>query len=156
MALAQIEMAVATGAKVASVVAKMKQDLLGLDDSVASDTVIKAYASLYAQIDHPPAPQTWTYCHPILVRSREVVADEDETAAGLADDMDFDVLIGRFTRTHKCPIRSEEQMVTGCWHLARKKCFLDHMRHKAAHGKVAGHNERQGRGTRRSRTSKTC
>lgn len=114
------------------------------DDSMASGTVMKAYASLFAQIIR----LRQTCCHPILVRNREVVADEDEAAAvaaaadeaaGFADDMDLDVLIGRFAAdleegqaaaarpgaaygahvleqiraeaSHECPVCAEEPMI---------------------------------------------
>lgn len=139
------------------------------DDSLASGTVMKAYASLFAQLIR----LRQTCCHPILVRNREVVAEEDEAAAtaaaadaaaGLADDMDLDVLIGKFAAdieeqarpgatygahvleqirseaSNECPICTEEPMieqtVTGCWHSACKKCLLDYMRHEASNDRI--------------------
>lgn len=139
------------------------------DDSMASGTVMKAYASLFAQIIR----LRQTCCHPILVRNREVVAEENEeaataaaadAAAGLADDMDLDVLVGKFAAdieedsrpgaafgahvleqirseaSHECPICAEEPMVeqtvTGCWHSACKRCIQEYMRHEAAADKI--------------------
>ncbi|KAF3354868.1 hypothetical protein VdG1_04524 [Verticillium dahliae VDG1] len=110
-------------------------------------------------------------CHPILVRNKDVVADEEEAgaaadlAAGLADDMDLNVLIEHFsadtseTETNpnafgahvlgqirdeeasECPICSEEPMIEqtvtgGCWHSACKKCLLDYMKHQTDRHKV--------------------
>lgn len=127
-------------------------------NSVEKGTVMKAYTTIFAQI----LRLRQSCCHPILVRNHEVVADEEmagaeaDAAAGLADDMDLQSLIERFTATtddkkdanafgahvleqirdeaaNECPICCEEPMidqtVTGCWHSACKKCLLDFMKH---------------------------
>lgn len=121
-------------------------------------TVMKAYTTIFAQI----LRLRQTCCHPILVRNLDLVADEEvagaeaDAAAGLADDMDLQSLIERFTDTtgqekdanafgahvlgqirdeagSECPICTEEPMieqtVTGCWHSACRKCLLDYMKH---------------------------
>ncbi|CAI4219010.1 unnamed protein product [Parascedosporium putredinis] len=142
-----------------------------LDNNMASGTVMKAYASLFAQIIR----LRQTCCHPILIRNRDIVAEEEEAAsaaaaaadavAGLADDMDLDVLLQRFTAdladeqsrpgatfgahvlaqirseaSHECPICAEEPMieqtVTGCWHSACKKCLLQYIKHETSREKV--------------------
>ena len=62
---------------------------------------MKSYTSLFAQI----LRLRQTCDHPILVRNKDVVADEEEAgamadaAAGLSDDMDLQSLIERFTAT---------------------------------------------------------
>lgn len=127
-------------------------------NSVEKGTVMKAYTTIFAQI----LRLRQSCCHPILVRNQEVVSDEEiagaeaDAAAGLADDMDLQSLIERFTATtddkkdanafgahvleqirdeaaNECPICCEEPMidqtVTGCWHSACKKCLLDFMKH---------------------------
>ncbi|KAM7197208.1 DNA repair protein rad5 [Naviculisporaceae sp. PSN 640] len=127
--------------------------------NVEAGTVMKSYTSIFAQI----LRLRQTCCHPILVRNQDLVADELEagaaadTAAGLADDMDLQSLIERFTATtddaadtnkfgahvlaqirdeaiHECPICAEEPMrdqtVTGCWHSACKECLLEYIRHQ--------------------------
>jgi DNA repair protein RAD5 len=126
--------------------------------NVEKGTVMKAYTTLFAQI----LRLRQSCCHPILVRNQDIVADEElagaeaDAAAGLADDMDLQSLIERFTATtddrkdanafgahvleqirdeaaNECPICSEEPMieqtVTGCWHSACKKCLLDFMKY---------------------------
>lgn len=126
--------------------------------NVENGTVMKAYTTIFAQI----LRLRQVCCHPILVRNRDIVADEEiagaqaDAAAGLADDMDLQSLIERFTAAtddekdanafgahvleqirneakDECPICSEESMieqtVTGCWHSACKKCLLDYMKH---------------------------
>ncbi|KAM7218382.1 DNA repair protein rad5 [Rhypophila decipiens] len=127
--------------------------------NVEAGTVMKSYTSIFAQI----LRLRQTCCHPILVRHQEFVADEMEekaaadAAAGLADDMDLQSLIERFTATtedandenrfgahvlaqirdeaiHECPICAEEPMinqtVTGCWHSACRECLLDYIKHQ--------------------------
>ncbi|RYP70978.1 hypothetical protein DL771_005073 [Monosporascus sp. 5C6A] len=126
--------------------------------SVEKGTVMKAYTTIFAQI----LRLRQSCCHPILVRNQDIVADEEiagaeaDAAAGLADDMDLQSLIERFTATtddkkdanafgahvlqqirdeaaDECPICAEEPMidqtVTGCWHSACKKCLLDYIKH---------------------------
>ncbi|KXX82653.1 DNA repair protein rad5 [Madurella mycetomatis] len=127
--------------------------------NVEAGTVMKAFTSIFAQI----LRLRQSCCHPILVRNQDIVADEEEAgaaadaAAGLADDMDLQSLIERFTATtddtndsnafgahvlgqirdeavNECPICAEEPMVeqtvTGCWHSACKQCLLDYIQHQ--------------------------
>ncbi|KAK4119600.1 hypothetical protein N657DRAFT_581311 [Parathielavia appendiculata] len=127
--------------------------------NVEAGTVMKAFTSIFAQI----LRLRQSCCHPILVRNRDIVTDEEEAgaaadaAAGLADDMDLQSLIERFTATtddvadsnafgahvlsqirdeavNECPICAEEPMVdqtvTGCWHSACKNCLLDYIKHQ--------------------------
>ncbi|ROT38069.1 DNA repair protein RAD5 [Sodiomyces alkalinus F11] len=135
--------------------------------NMEAGTVMKAFTSIFAQI----LRLRQTCCHPILVRNRDIVAEEEEAsaaadrAAGLADDMDLNVLIEQFSATtsdsetnpntfgahvlsqirdeaaSECPICTEEPMVEqtvtgGCWHSACKKCLLDFMKHQTDRGKV--------------------
>jgi len=131
--------------------------------NVEAGTVLKAYTSIFAQI----LRLRQSCCHPILTRNQSLVADEEEAAEavdaanGLADDMDLQSLIERFTAAtddeadanvfgahaleqirdeagSECPICSEEPMieqtVTGCWHSACKKCLLDYISHQTEKG----------------------
>ena len=131
--------------------------------NVEAGTVMKAYTSIFAQI----LRLRQSCCHPILTRNQNLVADEEEAAdaadaaSGLADDMDLQSLIERFTaasddsadsnvfgahvleqirneQNNECPICSEEPMieqtVTGCWHSACKKCLLDYISHQTDKG----------------------
>jgi DNA repair protein RAD5 len=133
--------------------------------NVEAGTVMKAFTSIFAQI----LRLRQSCCHPILVRNQEIVAEEEEAgaaadaAAGLADDMDLQSLIERFTATtddaadsnafgahvlgqirdeavNECPICAEEPMVdhtvTGCWHSACKNCLLDYIKHQSDHHEV--------------------
>jgi DNA repair protein RAD5 len=133
--------------------------------NVQAGTVMKAFTSIFAQI----LRLRQTCCHPILVRNQELVAEEVEAgaladaAAGLADDMDLQSLIERFTATtddaadanafgahvlqqirdeaaNECPICAEEPMieqtVTGCWHSACKKCLLGYIQHQVERHEV--------------------
>ncbi|KAK4138124.1 hypothetical protein BT67DRAFT_369919 [Trichocladium antarcticum] len=128
-------------------------------DNVEAGTVMKSFTSIFAQI----LRLRQSCCHPVLVRNQEIVAEEEEAgaaadaAAGLADDMDLQSLIQRFTATtddaadsnafgahvlgqirdeaaSECPICSEEPMVdqavTGCWHSACKNCLLEYIQHQ--------------------------
>ncbi|KAF5623848.1 DNA repair RAD5 [Fusarium sp. NRRL 52700] len=67
--------------------------------NVEAGTVMKAFTTIFAQI----LRLRQSCCHPILVRNRDIVADEEEAgaaadaAAGLADDMDLESLITSFT-----------------------------------------------------------
>jgi DNA repair protein RAD5 len=127
--------------------------------NVEAGTVMKAFTTIFAQI----LRLRQSCCHPLLVRNQEVVADEEEAgtaadaATGLADDMDLQSLIERFTTTtddatdsnafgahvlgqirdeavNECPICAEEPMVdqtvTGCWHSACKNCLLEYINHQ--------------------------
>jgi DNA repair protein RAD5 len=131
--------------------------------NVEAGTVMKAYTSIFAQI----LRLRQSCCHPILTRNQDLVADEEEAAGaadaanGLADDMDLQSLIERFTAStddnadtnafgahvleqirdeadNECPICSEEPMieqaVTSCWHSACKKCLLDYISHQVDKG----------------------
>ena len=133
--------------------------------NVEAGTVLKAYTSIFAQI----LRLRQSCCHPILTRNPTIVADEEEAAeaadaaSGLADDMDLQALIERFTAAtddeadsnafgahvleqirdeadNECPICSEEPMieqtVTGCWHSACKKCLLDYISHQTEKGET--------------------
>lgn len=133
---------------------------------VEAGTVMKAYTTIFAQI----LRLRQTCCHPVLVRNRELVADEVEAGAavdaatGLADDMDLDSLLAHFTAEtdeatkdnkaygahvleeirneaeKECPLCFDEpmndQLVTGCWHSACKKCILDFMQHESDRGVI--------------------
>ncbi|KAI8666437.1 DNA repair protein RAD5 [Fusarium keratoplasticum] len=67
--------------------------------NVEAGTVMKAFTTIFAQI----LRLRQSCCHPILVRNRDIVADEVEAEAasdavsGLADDMDLESLITSFT-----------------------------------------------------------
>ncbi|RSL60213.1 DNA repair protein RAD5 [Fusarium duplospermum] len=67
--------------------------------NVEAGTVMKAFTTIFAQI----LRLRQSCCHPILVRNRDIVADEVEALAasdavsGLADDMDLESLITSFT-----------------------------------------------------------
>ncbi|KAF6828205.1 DNA repair protein rad5 [Colletotrichum plurivorum] len=70
-------------------------------ENVEAGTVMKAFTSIFANI----LRLRQSCCHPVLVRNKELVADEAEAsaaadlAAGLADDMDLGSLIEQFTAT---------------------------------------------------------
>lgn len=133
--------------------------------NVEAGTVMKAYTSIFAQI----LRLRQSCCHPILVRNKDLVADEEDAAlaadaaTGLADDMDLQSLIERFTAEtddatdsnkfgahalseirndvdSECPICAEEPMieqtVTSCWHSACKKCLLDYINHQTDKGEI--------------------
>jgi DNA repair protein RAD5 len=133
--------------------------------NVEAGTVLKSYTSIFAQI----LRLRQSCCHPIMTRNQSLVADEQDAAeiadaaSGLADDMDLQSLIERFTAEtddsadsnafgahvlaqirdeaeNECPICSEESMieqtVTGCWHSACKKCLLDYITHQTDKGEL--------------------
>lgn len=133
--------------------------------NVEAGTVMKSYTTIFAQI----LRLRQSCCHPILTRNKNIVADEEDAAdaadaaSGLADDMDLQSLIERFTAAtddeadanafgahvleqirdeadNECPICSEEPMVeqtvTGCWHSACKKCLLSYMSHQIDKGEL--------------------
>jgi DNA repair protein RAD5 len=127
-------------------------------------TLLKSYTTIFAQI----LRLRQSCCHPILTRNQNLVEDENlvsvaaDAASGLADDMDLQELINRFTSEDveqdanqygahvlrqimdeagsECPICSEEPMieqaVTGCWHSACKKCLLDYIEHQKDTGNL--------------------
>ncbi|KAL0931470.1 DNA repair protein rad5 [Colletotrichum truncatum] len=106
-------------------------------ENVEAGTVMKAFTSIFANI----LRLRQSCCHPVLVKNKELVADEAEAgaaadmAAGLADDMDLGSLIEQFSVTvsesesnpnafgahilgqirdeaaNECPICSEEPMI---------------------------------------------
>ncbi|KAL8892561.1 MAG: hypothetical protein Q9215_000558 [Flavoplaca cf. flavocitrina] len=128
--------------------------------TMEAGTLLKSYTTIFAQI----LRLRQSCCHPILTRNKAITAEEEDAAAaadianGLADDMDLQELIERFTSdsgseediTNKfgahvlqqiqaeanseCPICTEEPMmepaVTGCWHSACKQCLLDYIQHQ--------------------------
>lgn len=134
--------------------------------NVEAGTLLKSYTTIFAQI----LRLRQSCCHPLLTRNKAVVAEEEDAAAaadlaaGLADDMDLEVLIERFEAeageeerdanafgAHvlrqiqqeadmECPICAEEPMVqqavTGCWHSACKGCLLDYIEHQREKGEV--------------------
>ncbi|KAK1832217.1 DNA repair protein rad5 [Podospora conica] len=128
-------------------------------DNEEAGTVLKSFTSIFAQI----LRLRQSCCHPVLVRNKDVVADEVEAGAaadavaGLADDMDLQHLVERFTAAtddgdasqafgahamkqirdeanNECPVCAEEPMieqtVTGCWHSSCKQCMLDYIKHQ--------------------------
>jgi DNA repair protein RAD5 len=118
-------------------------------------TLLKSYTTIFAQI----LRLRQSCCHPLLTRKQEIVAEEEDAATtsdlakGLADDMDLDALLEKFTVENneqdantfganvlkqiqdesgiECPICAEEPMVdqavTACWHSACKQCLLDYI-----------------------------
>ena len=135
--------------------------------TMEAGTLLKSYTTIFAQI----LRLRQSCCHPILTRNKSIVAEEEEGAAasdvvnGLADDMDLQELIERFTSDadsgeqditnkfgahvlqqiqsevdNECPICAEEPMVepavTGCWHSACKKCLLDYIEHQKSKNTV--------------------
>ncbi|KAI4243384.1 MAG: hypothetical protein L6R40_003556 [Gallowayella cf. fulva] len=128
--------------------------------TMEAGTLLKSYTTIFAQI----LRLRQSCCHPVLTRNKAITAEEEDAAAaadvanGLADDMDLQELIERFTSdcgneediTNKfgahvlqqiqseanseCPICAEEPMiepaVTGCWHSACKQCLLDYIQHQ--------------------------
>lgn len=127
--------------------------------TMEAGTLLKSYTTIFAQI----LRLRQSCCHPVLTRNKTIAAEEEDAAAasdianGLADDMDLQELIERFTSdsgeqditnkygahvlqqiqseaNNECPICSEEPMiepaVTGCWHSACKKCVLDYVEHQ--------------------------
>lgn len=160
--IVDVELSEAERAVYNYVFSRAKQSFLA---NVEAGTVMKAFTSIFAQI----LRLRQACCHPILVRNQDLVAEEVEAgaladaAAGLADDMDLQSLIERFTATtddvadanafgahvlqqirdeaaNECPICAEEPMieqtVTGCWHSACKKCLLGYIQHQVEQHEV--------------------
>ncbi len=132
--------------------------------NVAAGTLMKSYTTIFAQI----LRLRQSCCHPVLTRKKEIVADEEDAAeaadqaSGLADDMDLQLLIDRFSAEgddqdanqfgahvlkqiqdnagDECPVCAEEPMreqtVTGCWHSACKQCLLDYIEHQRDKGEL--------------------
>ena len=136
-----------------------------LTANMEAGTVMKSFTSIFAQV----LRLRQVCCHPVLVRNMDIVADEVEAgaaadaAAGLADDMDLQSLVERFTATtddptdanafgahvlgqirdeavNECPICAEEPMlqqtVTGCWHSACKDCLLRFIDHETSNHRL--------------------
>lgn len=133
--------------------------------TVEAGTLLKSYTTIFAQI----LRLRQSCCHPVLTRNKVIATEEEEAAAasdvanGLADDMDLQELIDRFTTEeseqdvnkfgahvlkqirdevdHECPFCFEEPMiepaVTGCWHSACKKCLLDYIQHETDNHRLA-------------------
>jgi DNA repair protein RAD5 len=125
-------------------------------------TLLKSFTTIFAQI----LRLRQSCCHPLLTRNKEILAEEVDAATaadltkGLADDMDLDALLERFTADTEeqdantfganvlkqiqdeaeveCPICAEEPMneqaVTACWHSACKKCLLDYIENQQQKG----------------------
>lgn len=162
MEIVHVELSEAERAVYNYVFSRAKQSFFA---NVEAGTVMKAFTSIFAQI----LRLRQTCCHPILVRNQDAVAEEVESgaladaAAELADDMDLQSLIERFTATtddaadanafgahvlqqirdeaaNECPICAEEPMieqtVTGCWHSACKKCLLGYVQHQVERHEV--------------------
>lgn len=135
--------------------------------NMEAGTVMKAFTTIFAQIlrlrqscCHPVLVRNSD-----IVADEEQASAAADAASGLADDMDLESLIQQFTagidedtkenQTYgahmlgeirdeaekECPLCFEEpmndQVVTGCWHSACKKCLLDFMKHEADRGVVA-------------------
>ncbi|KAJ2902648.1 DNA repair protein rad5 [Zalerion maritima] len=134
--------------------------------NVEAGTVMKSYTSIFAQI----LRLRQTCDHPIMVRNQDLVANEEDAAAqadaaaGLADDMDLQSLIDRFTATTdegrnantfgahilkqirdememECPVCTDEPMaeqtVTGCWHSACRECLTTYISRQNDKGELA-------------------
>lgn len=138
-----------------------------LSSNVEAGTVMKAFTTIFAQIlrlrqscCHPLMVRNQE-----LVADEEVAGAAADAAAGLADDMDLESLVAQFTAAadeaakdncvygasaleeirneaeKECPLCLEEpmkdQLVTGCWHSACKKCLVDFMNHESDRGVVS-------------------
>ncbi|TQS33126.1 hypothetical protein Golomagni_06540, partial [Golovinomyces magnicellulatus] len=135
--------------------------------NMEAGTVMKAFTTIFAQIlrlrqscCHPVLVRNSD-----IVADEEQASAAADAANGLADDMDLESLIQQFTagidedskdnQTYgahmlgeirdeaekECPLCFEEpmndQVVTGCWHSACKKCLLDFMKHESDRGVTA-------------------
>ncbi|KFA77491.1 hypothetical protein S40288_04268 [Stachybotrys chartarum IBT 40288] len=131
-----------------------------LSRNMEAGTVMKAFTTIFAQIlrlrqtcCHPVLVRNQE-----LVADEIEAGAAADAAAGFADDMDLGSLIESFTAAtdevtkenaafgahsleqirdeakHECPLCFEEpmvdQIVTGCWHSACKKCLLGYMEHQ--------------------------
>ncbi|KAL9618056.1 MAG: hypothetical protein Q9160_007185 [Pyrenula sp. 1 TL-2023] len=80
--------------------------------SVEAGTLLKSYTTIFAQI----LRLRQSCCHPILTRNKNIVAEEEDAAAaaeaadanGLADDMDLQELINRFTADTDAAAKSSQ------------------------------------------------
>lgn len=127
-------------------------------------SLLKSYTTILAQI----LRLRQTCDHPLLTRNKEIVAEEEDAtttsdlAKGLADDMDLDALLAKFSAESEeqdannfgtnvlkqiqeesemeCPICTEEPMdnqaVTACWHSACKQCLLDYVENQREKGQT--------------------
>ncbi|PHH92000.1 hypothetical protein CDD83_9368 [Cordyceps sp. RAO-2017] len=137
-----------------------------LTKNVEAGTVMKAFTTIFAHIlrlrqscCHPILVRNQD-----IVADEEVAGAAADAAAGLADDMDLESLVAQFTAAtdeaakdnfafgahaldeirneaeKECPLCFEEpmkdQLVTGCWHSACKKCLVDFMQHESDRGAV--------------------
>jgi len=127
---------------------------------------MKSYTSILAQI----LRLRQSCCHPNLLRRQEDLSEElnaeaaYDAANGLADDMDLNELLDRFTSAssdedtnaniygvhvlqqirdeadHECPICCSEPMdslcITSCYHAACKDCWLDFIQHEREREKL--------------------
>jgi len=74
------------------------------NEASAAGNLMKSYTTIFAQI----LRLRQSCCHPVLTRNKDIVADEEEAAAaaasdenGLADDVDLQDLIARFSTESK-------------------------------------------------------
>lgn len=80
--------------------------------SVEAGTLLKSYTTIFAQI----LRLRQSCCHPVLTRNKNIVAEEEDAAAaaeandtnGLADDMDLQELIDRFTADTDAAAKSSQ------------------------------------------------
>lgn len=127
--------------------------------NVEAGTLMKSYTTIFAQI----LRLRQSCCHPLLVRNAAIVADEEEAAlaaqadGGLADDLDLNHLLERFSSpssssndsdatsfgahalseiqagsSAECPACFEDPMpqqavASGCWHSACANCFSSYL-----------------------------
>ena len=130
--------------------------------NVEAGTLLKSFSTIFAQI----LRLRQTCCHPLLTRNKSILAEEEDASLvadlerGLADDMDLDFLLDKFSNeaededankygahalkqiqeeaSMECPICSEEPMneqaVTGCWHSACKQCLINYVEHERERG----------------------
>ncbi|KAA8908139.1 putative DNA repair protein [Sphaerosporella brunnea] len=128
--------------------------------NLEAGTLMKSYTSILAQI----LRLRQSCCHPTLIRKKEAVADELEAEAaydvanGLADDMDLNELLDRFSVessgnetnantygahvlkqikeevegecTFCCAEPMENQSVTSCFHAACRDCWFSFISHE--------------------------
>lgn len=138
-----------------------------LANNLEAGTLSKSYTSILAQI----LRLRQSCCHPYLIRKKDILADELEAEAaydaayGLADDMDLNSLLDRFSAnpdvttttnaatygthilqqikagaTQECPICCsdpiEDQAVTDCFHPACAPCLSSFITHERGKNKL--------------------
>lgn len=134
--------------------------------NIEAGTVMKAFTTIFTQIlrlrqscCHPTLVRNRD-----IVADEEEAGAAADAASGLADDMDLMTLIEQFTAAtdeasqankaygahaleeirdeadKECPLCMEEplndQLVTGCWHSACKKCLVAYVKHEIDRGVV--------------------